>query len=434
MKFPGMINRRLLHRQPDSSSSGSIISEGRTSVNPVPGCCSSFGSLHTQNLISFQTSPSTRSDCAEAKTLATADKCVNNDSICTPDQALPKRSRENGTTSSGSEVQKNSKSSVTNSCNNLTEDTIQFKDLFTSRVSTTGHDVVSKSDSSVSSQNQSKHPSTPSVCKSIKKLTRYPKSSAATKQRLQCEKSNDPERNKEFQADKSDMMPEISLCVSRVAQRNTDSHETKQGFKEISQTASDSSSQKEMRSEALPRVLFKTPLPKRSATTPAFKRTFKCQESNASLDNLKTLAQISFQRPGTPRPKSCAESLKWKKAFEQRSTHIRSGAVGMSNYQGQNRSSQLISLHRPVECSRFDPFLEQSLNLCKDSTLSREFTQRSFHENKSDSNYGIIDRQESTPCMPRPDDRIRQQKPNIPLQNSLPAHPAQSSPRPYLVP
>lgn len=65
-----------------------------------------------------------------------------------------------------------------------------------------------------------------------KKLTRCPRSSATTKQTLQCENSNDPGRYGEFQVDKSNMMPEISLSASGT-QCNTDSHETKQGFKQL---------------------------------------------------------------------------------------------------------------------------------------------------------------------------------------------------------
>lgn len=170
-----------------------------------------------------------------------------------------------------------------------------------------------------------------------KKLTRRPRSSAA-KQDLHRKNLNDLETNGERQADKSDMTPKISQCAP-ITQSNTYSHETKQGFKQISQTASDSSLQTEMRSEASSQVLFQTPSPGRSVKPTAFKRTqktFKCQESYTSLDNLKTPAKIPFQRPGTLRPKCCPESLKGKKALEQRCRDIRPGAIGMSNYQ-QNR-------------------------------------------------------------------------------------------------
>lgn len=63
-----------------------------------------------------------------------------------------------------------------------------------------------------------------------------------------------------------------------------------------------------MKSVASPQVLIKTPSPKSSAKPPAFERTqrtFKCQESYASLDNLKTPGQTPFQRPDMPRPKCC---------------------------------------------------------------------------------------------------------------------------------
>lgn len=167
-----------------------------------------------------------------------------------------------------------------------------------------------------------------------KKLTRCPRSSAA-KQDLHSKNLNDLETNGERQADKSDMTPKISQCAPR-AQSNTYSHETKHGFKQISQTASDRSLQTEMRSEASSQVLFQTPSPGRSVKPTAFTRTqktFKCQESYTSL---KTPAKIPFQRPGTLRPKCCPESLKGKKALEQRCRNIRPGAMGMSNYQ-QNR-------------------------------------------------------------------------------------------------
>lgn len=102
--------------------------------------------------------------------------------------------------------------------------------------------------------------------------------------------------------------PEISLSTSGA--NNTDSHKAKQGFKQINQTASDSSIQTEMRSAASSQVLFKTPSPERSTEHPAFKRTFKCQETYASLDNLKTPGQTPFQRPDTLRPKSSPESVR----------------------------------------------------------------------------------------------------------------------------
>lgn len=56
------------------------------------------------------------------------------------------------------------------------------------------------------------------VSESRKSLTRCPPSSAASKQKLQCENWNDPERTEEFQADKSDMMPKYS-CVPQEKQR-----------------------------------------------------------------------------------------------------------------------------------------------------------------------------------------------------------------------
>lgn len=88
---------------------------------------------------------------------------------------------------------------------------------------------------------------------------------------LQCENLNDLETNGERQAHKTNMMPEISLCASRT-QSNTDSHEIKQGFKQISQTASDSSLQREMRTEASPQVLFKTPPPKKISEASCFQK------------------------------------------------------------------------------------------------------------------------------------------------------------------
>lgn len=391
--FPRKTNYSLLHRQLGSSSS--------------------FGSLGTQALTTSQTAPSKKSDFAEAETLAPADKCVANDSTCTPDQALPTHHRENSTISSASEVQKHPKSGNQVRINrnvSVTKDTLKsssgslkgekFTDLSTPGISTIQiSDVVSESNCTVSSQPQSNRPSTPYVCKSNKKLTRCPRSSAPTKQQLQSENLNGPEKNWEFQTDKSDMMSEISLCASRVARSSdSDSHETKQGFRQISRTASDSPLQKEMRSEASPQVLFKTPTPIRSAKPPACKRTqrtFKCQESSASLDNLRPPTQTPFQKPDTPRPKSCPESLKWKKALEQRFTNRKHGGVGISDDQRWNRSSQLFSLHG--------------------------------HGNKSDSKRGNIDRQESAPSIQSPVDWIRQEKPNISHAHATPDQPSSTS-------
>lgn len=92
------------------------------------------------------------------------------------------------------------------------------------------------------------------------------------------------------------MTPKISQCAPRT-QSNTDSHETKQCFKQINQTASDSSLQTEMRSEASLQLLFQTTSPGRSAKPPAFKRTqktFKCQQSYARLDNPETTVETKM--------------------------------------------------------------------------------------------------------------------------------------------
>lgn len=113
------------------------------------------------------------------------------------------------------------------------------------------------------------------------------------------------------------------------------------------------------------------------------------------------------------RPKCCSESLKWKKASEQRSTNMRPGTLGMSN-QEHNRSSQLSSTNHHVESQRFEPFLKLRLNLCYDSTPIHKFTQNSFHINKPDGKHEIIDKQDSAPNMPSPADEIRQPEPNIP--------------------
>lgn len=158
MNFARETNCRSLHRQLDRSSTDSPISEGSTNVNTVPSCCSSFGIPGIQTLTSLHTTPSNKSDCAETKALAAADKCENNNS--TPDQDLPKNHRENSTTCLGSEIQKNSKLGdhlVINISNNSTEtpvfsfDTRESQDLSTYIESTIRiSDVISKISSSVS--------------------------------------------------------------------------------------------------------------------------------------------------------------------------------------------------------------------------------------------------------------------------------------------
>lgn len=161
------------------------------------------------------------------------------------------------------------------------------------------------------------------------------------------------------------------------------------------------------------------------------------RKSYVTLDNVKTPAQTRFKDQVFWDQKESPESLTWKKALEKRSTNIRPGAVGRSNYQERNKPTEraFSALLPSWSCriSKVWTFSRAKLNLCDDSTPSQKFTMKSFHENKPDGKYGLIDNQDPAPSMSSPVDRVKQQKPNI-LQNSLPSSPAQRSPRPYSVP
>ncbi|XP_062870313.1 uncharacterized protein LOC134332555 [Trichomycterus rosablanca] len=412
------IKHKSWHRQLDCSSTDSPVSERSTNASSVSACsfCSSgsqsgaVSDIHTPS----QTGPLNRSSVA-------ADPCTNKNRGFTSDQTVLKQCSKIGglkqpksktwTEINFLEISSNIPEAAANSPSGILK-MVKFEGA----PSSGGSSYVAKMQvakiGSKSEPSVQRIPNTLHVTKPNKKVAGCPKGSAATKVMVQPKTYN--ETTQKSQINKISLTPKVlsvskNVPLPKLALRCSNDPQTKNVSKTSSHKASPAIRSKDAQALKIQSTRFRPENP------PSFKISqtpLKCLASSASLNNPKTITPtpVPFRKPDTPRPKTCPESLKWKKTLELRTKTMGLASADMSRFKGQcsrkcSYEPSPLSVHEesPGSGNLREPFNEQNLN----STPIIKSVLKPFHENKPDDKGGIMKGQDPArglvaPCMASP--------------------------------